>query len=70
VLKGVKNKIRRIRDVGTGRELSWIARDSAVWNDIPALLLITVPPDLPDPFVNVLAVELDSPLTLYNPQSP
>lgn len=69
VLKGVKNSVRRIRDVGTGREISWIARDSATWNDIPAQLLITVPPDLPDPFVNVLAVELDSPLRLYNPPS-
>ena len=69
VLKGVRNKIRRIRDVGTGREFTWISRDSATWNDIPALVLVTVPSDLPDAFVNVLAVELDSPLTLYHPPS-
>lgn len=64
-LKGVNNTIRRIRLVGTDRELSWIVRDSATWNEIPGIVLITVPPDLPDPFANVLAVELASPLNLY-----
>ena len=69
-LKGIKNRVRRIREVGSGRELEWIVRDSATWNEIPGILLITVPPDLPDTFVNVLAVELDSALDLYSPTSP
>jgi alpha-L-fucosidase len=69
-LKGIKNRIRQIREVGSGRTFPWIVRDSATWNDIPGIVLISVPADLPDPFVNVLAVELEGPLNLYSPSSP
>lgn len=64
-VKGLKSRIRRIRVVGSDRELSWKLYNDIDWSEIPGVLYIDVPADVLDPRMTVLAVELESPCTLY-----
>jgi alpha-L-fucosidase len=64
-IKGLKSKIRRVRVVGTEKELSWKQYNDIDWSATPGVYYIRVPAEVLDPHMTVLAVELDSPATLY-----
>ena len=64
-LKGLKNKIRRIRVVGTDSEAAWVRYNDISWSEVPGVYYITVPEDALDERITVLAVELESPAALY-----
>lgn len=64
-IKGIKNKINRIRVVGNGTLLTHQILNKQYWSDIPGMLYIPVPEDLLDSKMTVIAVLLDKPLSLY-----
>lgn len=65
-LKGLHNKIKKIRVVGQpDSKLKWKISGGAPWNNIPGVVLINVPEKLLDPFVTVLAVEIEGKVKLY-----
>ncbi len=64
-LKGLHNKIKKIRVLGSNKELKWKISGGAPWNNIPGVVLITVPKEELDPFVTVLAVEIEGKVKLY-----
>ena len=64
-IKGLKSKIRRVRVVGTERELSWKRYNDIDWSTTPGVYYLQVPANVLDPRMTVLAVELDGPATLY-----
>ena len=51
--------------VGSGQELTWKLYNDIDWSATPGVYYIQVPPEVLDPFMTVLAVELESPATLY-----
>ncbi|RXJ49936.1 alpha-L-fucosidase [Gelidibacter gilvus] len=65
-LKGIQNKVKSIKVVGNGQELSFERNGGAAWNNIPGILRIEVPQvkNL-DANVTILEVELEDPLKLY-----
>ena len=65
VVKGIKNKVMKIRLLGSGQELSFERNGGASWRGIPGVLLIDLKPEQLDKNVTVIAIELDSPLELY-----
>ena len=65
VVKGIKNKVMKIRLLGSGQELSFERNGGASWRGIPGVLLIDLKPEQLDKNVTVMAIELDSPLELY-----
>ena len=65
-LKGIQNKIKSIKVVGNGEELSFERNGGAAWNNIPGILRIEVPQAKSlDANVTILEVELEDPLKLY-----
>jgi len=65
-LKGIQNKVKSIKVVGSNQELSFERNGGAVWNNIPGILRIEVPQEKNlDPYVTLLEITLDSPLVLY-----
>jgi alpha-L-fucosidase len=64
-VKGIRNRILRVRVVGGGEELPFRKVGGADWMNIPGILTVTVPQNVNDPDVTVLAVELDGTLDLY-----
>ncbi len=66
VVKGIKNKINGIRLLGTNEKLNYVINGGAPWKDIPGVILVTLPQDKIDQNVTVFAIDLDSPLKLYN----
>lgn len=65
-LKGIQNKIKSIKVVGNGEELSFERNGGAAWNNIPGILRIEVPQAKSlDDNVTILEVELEDPLKLY-----
>ncbi len=65
-LKGVRNKIKRVRVVGSNQELEYQRSGGAAWQHIPGILYIDVPSDVIDKYITVLAVELEGELDLYH----
>jgi len=65
VLKGIKNKINRIRVVGNGIKLSWKIMGKQYWSENPGLLYIDVPENALDDQVTVIAIQLDESLKLF-----
>lgn len=65
LLKGIKNKINRIRVVGTGVKLEWDIKMKAYWSSIPGIVSIDIPEGIADDQMTVIAVQLDGPLELY-----
>ncbi len=63
MLKGLPNKVKRVRVVGDGRELPWDIKMKLSWNDRPGILYMEVPADAIDPQVTVLAIDLEEPLS-------
>lgn len=64
-IKGLKNKLHRIRVVGNGTLLSHEIFNKQYWSDIPGIAYIDVPEDLLDQDLTVIAVLLDKPVELY-----
>ncbi|NER14173.1 alpha-L-fucosidase [Leptobacterium flavescens] len=65
VIKGLKNKINRIRVVGNGTKLSHKIVGKQYWSDVPGLLYIDVPENSLDKDVSVIALQLDGEISLY-----
>jgi len=66
VVKGIKNKITGIRLIGTNEQLEYKINGGAPWKDIPGVLQVIVPLDKTDKYVTVFAIDLDSPLRLWD----
>ena len=64
-IKGIKNKINRIRIVGNGTLLSHQILNKQYWSEVPGMLYIPVPEDQLDPHMTIIAVLLDKPLSLH-----
>lgn len=65
-LKGIQNKVKSVKVVGTNQTLSFERNGGAAWNNIPGILRIETPKeDNLDPYVTVIEVEIEDPLILY-----
>ncbi len=65
VLKGISNKIKNIRLVGSNTPLKHKILTKVSWNDYPGLLYIEIPEKMIDPYYTVVAIELDGKIKLY-----
>lgn len=63
--KGLKNKITKVRVVGSDKELSFRRYNDAPWVAVPGVYYIDVPESVLDENITVLAIELDRPVELY-----
>lgn len=65
-LKGIQNKVKSIRVLGSSEELSFERNGGAAWNNIPGILRISIPSEKSlDTYVTVIEVELEGTLVLY-----
>jgi alpha-L-fucosidase len=66
-LKGLRNEIKSVRVVGQedSGELEYRRSGGADWKNIPGRLMITLPEELLDEYVTVIAVDLEGPLDAY-----
>lgn len=64
-VKGLKSKIKRVRVVGTDRELDWKLYNDISWSEVPGVYYINVPDEVLDERITVLALELEEPVRLY-----
>lgn len=64
-LKGLKSRIKDVRVVGSNVELDWVRYNDISWSEVPGVCYITVPEDVLDEKITVLAVDLETPLELY-----
>ncbi|MEN7548260.1 alpha-L-fucosidase [Rapidithrix thailandica] len=65
VIKGLKNKVNRIRIVGNGTKLGHKVIGKQYWSEVPGLLYIDVPEEDLDPTVTVIALQLKGEVDLY-----
>lgn len=65
MLKGLKNKINKIRVLGTNETLQHKVVGKISWSDVPGLVYINVPEKVQDEYMTILALELDGPVRLY-----
>lgn len=68
MLKGLKNDIKSITVVGTEQTASHKVVGKISWSPVPGLVYISVPQQVQDEYMSVLAVKLDGPLRLYKGQ--
>lgn len=65
-LKGIQNKVKSIKVVGSNQTLSFERNGGAAWNNIPGILRIEIPQEKNlDPNVTIIEVELEDALKLY-----
>ena len=65
-LKGIQNKVKSIKVVGTNQNLSFVRNGGAAWNNIPGILRIEVPKkENLDANVTIVEIELEDALLLY-----
>ena len=64
-IKGLKNKINRIRVVGEGTKLSWDIKMKQYWSETPGIVYIEVPENSLDENVTVIAIQLDGKIELW-----
>jgi alpha-L-fucosidase len=65
-LKGIQNKVKSIKVVGSNQQLSFERNGGAAWNNIPGILRIEIPKEQNiDQYVTVLEVALEGDLKLY-----
>lgn len=64
-LKGIKNKISRIRIVGEGTMIEPQIYNKLYWSAVPGIIYIPVPESRLDKNLTVIAILLDGPLDLY-----
>ena len=65
MVKGIRNKIRKITAVGSGIELKYKKIGGAPWVKIPGILWIDVPEEVIDQDCTVIKVELEGEPDLY-----
>lgn len=65
MVKGLNNTIKKIRVLGTNEVLQPKVVGKISWSPVPGLVYINIPETIRDPYFNVLALELDKPLSLY-----
>ena len=65
VIKGIKNKIKNVRVIGSNKTLNFKLNGGAAWLGIPPVLIVNFPSSQIDKSASVIAIELDSPLDLY-----
>lgn len=68
MVKGLKNKINKVRVVGSDQQLQHKIVGKISWSPVPGLVYIDVPQSLQDEYMTVLALDLDKPLELYRGQ--
>ncbi len=65
-LKGIQNKVKGIKVLGTNEELSSERNGGAAWKNIPGILRISIPKkENIDKYVTVIQVDLEDELVLY-----
>ncbi len=64
-IKGLKSRVKKVRVVGTEETLSWKQYNDIDWSQTPGVYYVEVPARVLDQRMTVLAVELESPCTLY-----
>lgn len=64
-LKGIKNKISRVRIVGEGTIIEPQLFNKLYWSAVPGIVYIPIPQSRLDKDLTVIAVLLDGPLNLY-----
>lgn len=65
-LKGIQNKVKSIRVLGSREGLDFERNGGAAWNNIPGILRISLPSEASlDKYITVLELELDGELELY-----
>ena len=64
-IKGIKNKIQRVRIAGNGTLLPHQILNKQYWSEIPGMLYIEIPEDQLDAQMTVIAVLLDKPIDLF-----
>ena len=64
-LKGIKNKISRIRIVGEGTMIEPQLFNKLYWSAVPGIIYIPIPQSRLDSNLTVIALLLDGPLDLY-----
>jgi alpha-L-fucosidase len=65
MLKGIVSTIEKVEVVGQASPLPWDIKMKLSWSDRPGIVYITVPEEMVDPEVTVIAVHLDGPLELF-----
>jgi alpha-L-fucosidase len=65
MLKGLNNKINKIRVVGTNYELTHQVQSKMTWGNVPGIVFIDVPAKVNDTYMTVLALELEKPISIY-----
>lgn len=65
MVKGLSNKIKTIRVVGTQQTLQHKIVGKISWSPVPGLVYIDVPPTVQDEYMTVLALELEGAVRLY-----
>ncbi|SEN38034.1 alpha-L-fucosidase [bacterium A37T11] len=68
MVKGLKNQIKQVIELGTGQELLHKVVGKISWSPVPGLVYIYVPAGVQDEYMTVLEVKLDGPLQLYRGQ--
>lgn len=64
-VKGLKSRVKNIRVVGNGKNLTWEQYNDISWSEVPGVYYIDVPEDVLDPQITVLALEMEEPVKLY-----
>jgi len=68
MVKGIKNKIKQVRMVGSTEKLNFKLNGGAVWLGIPPVLQVNLPENKLDKNVTVFAIDLETPVELYRGQ--
>ncbi len=63
-IKGLKNRVNRVWVVGNGTRLSAQVLMKQYWSSLPGIVYITVPEEVMDPAITVVAVLLEGPVEL------
>jgi alpha-L-fucosidase len=65
MVKGLTNTIKNVKVLGSNQVLPHKVVGKISWSPVPGLVFIKVPDKFKDPYMTVLKLELDGPLTLY-----
>jgi alpha-L-fucosidase len=65
MLKGIRNEVESVTVVGEGTPLAWDVMMKLSWSEKPGVIYVTVPEEVLDPEVTVVAVRLEGEVALY-----
>jgi alpha-L-fucosidase len=68
LVKGLTNKINRIRVLGNGKNLGHKVVGKISWSPVPGLVYIDLPKEVQTKYMTVLELSLDGPVKLYSGQ--